>query len=519
MVSNKQYVLVGIITLAVVVVLFISPFQQKGSVDDFFAGYGTIKTFTLVQDSRSMKCEMFNEIWVTYDDGITASLASFSDRNTIFIDDSINNQLTLVANGKSIDMVHNKLFLLCEGDAMDGTTIVEGDMRLRVRAGSSPEIFFTGNDRLAPQWGLDTIPRKVIRDNIKVEVYEYRLLVSQIDNFLGLNEKPTSFVKSQHFKSEMQPNLEFDFAHPQVGVFSGEFNTQNDGVPIIVQYSFNSFGNDDGAPPDPDDFTDTDSDGIIDANDNCPTLPEVWNDWQDSDGCPDQLPDTDSDGIPDENDACPFLPENFNNITDNDGCPDENVPEDTDGDGLDDSVDQCPNEKETFNGHNDHDGCPDTIDVTLPDKDGDGIPDNADLCPDDPEDFNGVNDTDGCPDELVDDDDTNDDNTDDTPPVDDDDDGVPDDEDLCLNSLPNITVDSNGCKIDDTDDGDDAECQKVGGCDDDTTTDDNDGTENNNTTFNPFGGTSDDPNGIILILVIFVGIIGSTIVLYKRSKK
>jgi outer membrane protein OmpA-like peptidoglycan-associated protein len=64
---------------------------------------------------------------------------------------------------------------------------------------------------------------------------------------------------------------------------------------------------------------DTDSDGIADKNDRCPTEPEDFDGFQDADGCPD--PDNDHDGIPDDDDECPDDAEEPGG--DRDGCPDK----------------------------------------------------------------------------------------------------------------------------------------------------------------------------------------------------
>jgi OmpA-OmpF porin, OOP family len=61
-------------------------------------------------------------------------------------------------------------------------------------------------------------------------------------------------------------------------------------------------GASDSAAPKPD----LDNDGIIDAYDQCPTEPEDFDGFQDSDGCPD--PDNDQDGVPDATDPCPNEP-------------------------------------------------------------------------------------------------------------------------------------------------------------------------------------------------------------------
>ena len=57
----------------------------------------------------------------------------------------------------------------------------------------------------------------------------------------------------------------------------------------------------------------------------CPTQPETYNGFQDTDGCPDGSDyrlDSDMDGILDIDDACPLEPETYNQYQDTDGCPD-----------------------------------------------------------------------------------------------------------------------------------------------------------------------------------------------------
>jgi outer membrane protein OmpA-like peptidoglycan-associated protein len=61
---------------------------------------------------------------------------------------------------------------------------------------------------------------------------------------------------------------------------------------------------------------DTDGDGILDQDDACPTEPEDFDRFEDTDGCPDL--DNDADGILDLDDACPDVA----GPRENDGCPD-----------------------------------------------------------------------------------------------------------------------------------------------------------------------------------------------------
>jgi outer membrane protein OmpA-like peptidoglycan-associated protein len=133
---------------------------------------------------------------------------------------------------------------------------------------------------------------------------------------------------------------------------------------------------------------DSDGDGILDSEDNCPEELEDFDSYEDEDGCPEE--DNDGDGILDKKDNCPNEPENQNGITDEDGCPEF----DSDGDGITDGLDTCPDEAEDLDGWADGDGCPED------DADFDEINDTEDSCPDLPESINRYKDADGCPDYM-----------------------------------------------------------------------------------------------------------------------
>jgi hypothetical protein len=164
--------------------------------------------------------------------------------------------------------------------------------------------------------------------------------------------------------------------------------------------------------------TDRDADGVLDQADQCPTVPEDKDGFEDSDGCPDN--DNDGDAIPDSIDRCPNEAEDMDGFSDTDGCPES----DNDKDGIPDNGDRCPNEPETKNAYKDDDGCPD-----VPDSDGDGVPDVDDKCPDQAEDTDGFQDTDGCPE------------------PDNDGDGIPDVDDECVDQpeTKNGFQDDDGC--------------------------------------------------------------------------
>ncbi len=162
---------------------------------------------------------------------------------------------------------------------------------------------------------------------------------------------------------------------------------------------------------------DGDGDGVLDANDGCPSEREDADGYEDTDGCPEA--DNDGDAIADDQDRCPDEAEDRDNEQDEDGCPET----DDDGDGIQDGYDSCPQQAEDMDGDRDDDGCPDN------DRDQDGANDDVDQCPDQPEDTDGFGDDDGCPEEDFDGD------------------GVNDDRDECPDQAENVNgnADTDGC--------------------------------------------------------------------------
>jgi outer membrane protein OmpA-like peptidoglycan-associated protein/opacity protein-like surface antigen len=162
-----------------------------------------------------------------------------------------------------------------------------------------------------------------------------------------------------------------------------------DGIPSKVDdcpdvpEDFDDFEDWDGCPEE-----DNDNDTFLDWEDDCPNLPEDFDYYHDDDGCPEE--DNDRDGVPDQYDRCPDTPEDLDDYEDEDGCPEF----DNDRDGFPDEEDDCPNHPEDEDGFEDADGCPET------DNDYDGVLDADDVCPNDPENANGYEDEDGCPDEV-----------------------------------------------------------------------------------------------------------------------
>jgi len=157
------------------------------------------------------------------------------------------------------------------------------------------------------------------------------------------------------------------------------------GDPSVVLNDPNGTRNDMGAFPFVDCIDDDDGDGIVNCEDNCPT---VWNPSQEN---------ADADAVGDSCDTC----------TDTDGdsygnvgfptntCPDDNCPivynpdqDDFDADGIGDSCDICTDTDDDGFGNLDFpantcpdDNCPDLYSLDQTDSDGDGNGDPCDLCP------------------------------------------------------------------------------------------------------------------------------------------
>ncbi|MEG9326597.1 thrombospondin type 3 repeat-containing protein [Salinimicrobium catena] len=143
-----------------------------------------------------------------------------------------------------------------------------------------------------------------------------------------------------------------------------------------VEYEHLRFGCDDGQVPE-----DSDNDGVIDSEDDCPNEAGPAS----NNGCPVEDQDSDNDGVVDSIDECPDTEVGVE--VDEVGCPVEEGDEDNDG--VVDSIDECPGTESGV--EVDEVGCP----IEDDDEDNDGVVDSVDQCPNTPEgtEVDGV----GCP--------------------------------------------------------------------------------------------------------------------------
>ncbi len=166
---------------------------------------------------------------------------------------------------------------------------------------------------------------------------------------------------------------------------------------------------------------DADADGVPDAVDNCPLIPNAKQEDLDGDGVgdvcdncdlvpnPDQADadgdffgdacdrcpgasdaqDKDGDGVPDACDNCPDVPNGFQEDSDGDRvgdecdrCPGSNDTVDLDQDTVPDACDNCPDRRNPSQADTDMDGLGDPCDPDAPgtDTDGDGVIDPEDNC-------------------------------------------------------------------------------------------------------------------------------------------
>lgn len=127
-----------------------------------------------------------------------------------------------------------------------------------------------------------------------------------------------------------------------------------------------------GDPCDPDD----DNDGVTDTADNCPLTANPNQADQDGDGAGDVCdPDDDNDGVADLTDNCPLLANPSQLDTDGDGQGNECDPDD-DNDGVADVNDNCPLKSNPLQEDLDQDGIGDACDTQI------GPPRTKDQCKD-----------------------------------------------------------------------------------------------------------------------------------------
>ena len=207
--------------------------------------------------------------------------------------------------------------------------------------------------------------------------YQYTIettnLLSACDTKLTLFDASANQLASNDNRATGDPSSLITWTAPSTGTYSIKVSRVGNNI------KYGSYDLKITPPPD------TDGDGVIDANDNCPTVPN-----------PDQA-DADGDGKGDACDNCPTIANADQADADGDGKGDvcDNCPTvanasqtDTDGDGLGDACDNCPTVANASQTDSDSDGrgdvcdnCPAVANPRQTDTDGDGLGDACDNCP------------------------------------------------------------------------------------------------------------------------------------------
>jgi hypothetical protein len=234
------------------------------------------------------------------------------------------------------------------------------------RPGEGNVIAFNGGDGVRVEGGcavFDTIRVNSIHSNSGMG----------IENFNGGNwEIPPPNIFSQNpIKGTTCPNCTVDiytdyedegryYEGSVVAGVGGNF-TFSDGLfgPWLTATTTDPSGSTSefSAPIPVADTGDNDSDGVLNYQDACPSVPEDIDGYNDADGCPD--PDNDGDGFPDSTDQCPAT----DSIVGNDHVP-------------------CTNDLNEINTCEDYDGVLDTDgchDSPGEDLDGDTLPDDDEV--------------------------------------------------------------------------------------------------------------------------------------------
>lgn len=128
-------------------------------------------------------------------------------------------------------------------------------------------------------------------------------------------------------------------------------------------------------------FLDSDSDGVADGSDNCPSTANADQLDTDGDGLGNACDtDDDGDGVLDGSDNCSLVANASQTNTDGQGLGDA-CSVNSDGDNFWDDVDNCDNDVNNDQADADGDGIGDVCDLGAADVDSDGIADASDNCP------------------------------------------------------------------------------------------------------------------------------------------
>jgi outer membrane protein OmpA-like peptidoglycan-associated protein len=294
-----------------------------------------------------------------------------------------------------------------QNDMLGQETLLEGAARIGIRLGG-PLVLQAGYLTWFAPSDLGDAQQHSIEGGLRIEpmLGSFGYLVIDGNAGLGITGEKNRFTIDASLGLEFA--LSRNIAIGPCGRYGNTSPTEHyfppDALMIVGGLSLTIRGaerEEEPAPPPPP--PDQDSDGVVDADDVCPSEPMGINPDPERRGCPlsdrdrdtvfdrdDLCPDeaqgetpdparrgcpagdSDSDGVVDPRDECPTTMQGETPDPTRPGCPDP----DNDGDGITNSRDECPLEHAGLNPDPARAGCP------LPDRDHDTIPDPTDACPD-----------------------------------------------------------------------------------------------------------------------------------------
>lgn len=226
--KNLQIILVIILVSVISIHVFnVLPVETyfEGNVRQF-----SLQQLALVQVGSNMDCDAFNQISVTYDDNQKVVLANGRQGLTPFIDDSIS--LDLTNAGKDIKITHFEVALECDGNAMDGSTVVSGFIEYRICGDPSyaGTTCMLGEETPFSQFDSLSIGNVALQDSVLKVIHSVDFTEAELDVFFNTG------TGSIFFKHESFPILNFNFIHPTAGAFSGSYNSVTENQKIVAQY-------------------------------------------------------------------------------------------------------------------------------------------------------------------------------------------------------------------------------------------------------------------------------------------
>lgn len=319
----------GIIVFTVAVFILFSGSLGEGLLT------GNVAQLSVVSGQGKFNCDAWNEI-ATEVNGVTRVVESnFEGFNAMF-DSSL---LSLVSN---VDALKIRLVLECEDNFIEDSrsTTVSGGFLAKICGSGSPEICYVGTDRFANNLqGVATISS--VLDFVQIptiQIFPDQRIILWEGSIGRADIEAIGKEGGITFTSRMYPQLTFTFDHPTLGVFSAfqdSSPTTGTGDLIYSQYGGVTLS----TPPPPD----SDGDGIPDDEDSCVGNEEVFNGFNDEDGCPDVVPDCPEGVVPNSDGTCPDDEPTGDGICDL-SPNDPFCTADDDGDGVPNVDDLCPDE-------------------------------------------------------------------------------------------------------------------------------------------------------------------------------